>query len=242
MSGRYGALALRRSYGSRAGAYKKRRRRYGSIAGQMRTSGYFGRYNQLGTERKFKDTDIDSYAIPNTGQLHTTGVQGAIAAGTGESERIGRKITLRSVHIRAALHKSAASSSGNTSDIVRIIVGIDTQCNGVGPTIAQVLQAATPNPFMQYNNLSNKGRFIILKDKIILMNCVGGAGNGTTNVFGEGHKFFKYDKKLNIPVNYDGVTGGISEIRDNVLFMIVSSNANNQTLIVLNNRVRYTDV
>lgn len=247
MPGRYGALALRRSYGARAGAYKKRRRHYGAIAGQMRTAGYFGRYNQLGTEKKFHDTEIGSYNIPRLGQLHTTGLMGGIPNGTGESDRVGRKITLKSVHIKATIIKPVKSTLSNSSDVVRIIVGVDTQTNGVGPTIGQVLEpnnggVGTQYPVNQYNNLSNKGRFIILKDKYININSQGGSGNGTTNNANPVYREFTYNRKLNIPVNYDGVTGGIAEIRDNCLFMIVMSYLDQETDIHIFNRVRYTDV
>ena len=244
MSARYGAIAMRRGYSRRAGSYKKRRRHYSSMAGQIRTAGYFGRYNAIGTEKKFFDTVIADYAIQNAGHIHTTGLLGVIASGTGESQRIGRKILLKSIHIHASLRKEDSTVKADSSTVVRIIVGIDTQCNGVGPVVGDVLKLTNPTvlPTNAFNNLSNKGRFIILKDKYFNLTSLCGAGNGTTNDYGRAYKQFNYNRKLNIPINYSSTTGSISEIRDNVPFMIVSCLFDNDAAIHIHTRSRYTDV
>lgn len=161
----------------------------------------------------------------------TTATINDIPQGTGESQRIGRKCTVTSVHCRLTFRLedlfSATSNLNvayNMSDNLRFMIVLDRQCNGAGAGGTEILAVDTYDGFM---NLSNKGRFRILYDKIWAMNGrATSAGTGTTNDcqgFGD-QRIIKINKRCFIPIEFDGATGGLSEIKSNNIGIVIWSN------------------
>jgi len=206
----------------------------GKNRGFLRTGGYYGRFNGgrrtkfSGPELKFKDTTrTPAGVIPAAGIVDTNFV--VIPTGTGESDRIGRKVTIKSLAIRGTLYLN-----GN-EEKVRMILVQDQQANGAVFTVANVLETADENA---HYNLENQMRFKILSDQTFVM-------NNTTAVGAVNIKHFQKYLRLNVPIEYDNTvatTGAIATQRSNSIALLLISEQNNVTGIEYVCRVRYSDM
>ncbi|AGS36186.1 putative viral capsid [Circoviridae 4 LDMD-2013] len=193
----------------------------GRFAGHYRKSGYYGRYNRdTGTELKFLDTSIDDAIVSTTLTVQTAGPN-LIPQGTAEDERVGRKVVVKSIHWRYRCLLPSSTSQNDTSEVIRVMLLLDKQCNGSYPGASEILQ--TNNDWQSFNNLSNKDRFVTLYDKTIALNSMGNGGNGTTNESNEVRHCEEFHKKVNIPINFDSTTGAVTEIASNNLVVALIS-------------------
>lgn len=204
--------------------------------GYYRRAGNYGRYPPLGQELKFKENTWNQSPVSATGNIVLSTVNN-VAAGTGESERIGRRITIKSISIRLEAFLSNTTVVTNTDDGVRIIVYHDKQCNGAAAAVTDILQSAT---YLAYNNLSNKNRFRILADKFIDISAQAGAYTGSAAAFATVGKTRSMYMKCNMPVEFSSTTGAITEIAsNNIGILCISSKA--RLNVNGNVRIRYAD-
>lgn len=230
-------MPVYRSGFSRATASRPlKRRRTALRKGFYRRAGYYGRYPPLGSELKFFDTNKASTPTAAAGTIFDDSLC-HVPAGTGESERIGRKITIKSISVHTESVLISTSSSSNCDDAVRMILYHDKQCNGATAAVTDILESAA---YRSFNNLANKNRFRILKDMFLDISCQAGAGNGTTNQFATVGKTRNFYLKCNIPVEFSSTTGAISEIRSNNIGVLVIS-SNGLMEFGYTARIRYTD-
>lgn len=211
--------------------------------GYLRVGGYYGRYAN-GGELKFLDTQVDD-AVVASGSTIAADTINIIAQGVLENQRVGRKCTIKAINWRWTLRILNTGTIGNTSDIVRIILYLDKQTNGAPATAILILEAGAGSvDFQSYNNLENKGRFRILYDKTVTMQCMSGSGRGTTDTlaFGEGQKHGSFYKKCNIPIEYDNSasTGVLTTIRSNNLGVLLLSQDGN-CVFTSKFRLRFSD-
>ncbi len=207
------------------------------VPGFTRKVGYYGRYGPRvsNPELKFHDLDINDAAIASGGTISQVSCN-IIAQGVTESQRIGRKCTIKQILWRYELLLGAGTTS-NSSDIARIVLYQDKQTNGATAAVTDILETAD---FQSFNNLANSSRFKILLDKAYAMNGVGLAGDGTT-IDSPSHitrgTFFK---KCNIPIEYNSTTGAIGEQRTNNIGLLLLSRSG---LIAFSSkmRLRFTD-
>ncbi len=193
--------------------YKYKNRRYGR--GHLRVSGYYG--GVAGQEKKFHDGNGLFQTISTTGEISTSMV--LIAQGSGESQRIGRKIKLTSMSIRFTILLPNTATTTDTSDIVRLIVVHDKQANGANAAWLDVFESTG---WDSYRNLANLGRFNVMLDKRITIHG-SMSGNGTTSRMAQGSIHWGWHKKLNMVIEYDSTAGAITEIKsNNLLFMFQS--------------------
>ncbi len=189
-------------------------------------------------ELKFFDSTLDDTLVASAGGL--TDSICLIADGTTESERVGRKCTLRSVHWRytAFLGIKDAVATPALPDSLRIIMYQDKQCNGLTAAITDVLDTANIHSF---RNLSNSSRFNILCDKLVSINYDGLASDGA-GVVSQARKQreFVWYKKLNIPLEFSGITGALTEVRSNNVGVILIS-ANGTVGFQSQLRLRFSD-
>ena len=124
------------------------------------------------------------------------------------------------------------------SDMHRIVVYWDKQCNGAAATAAQLFDSNGNTNITAFRNLENVGRFRILYDKVHTMSSLGEvAGTAIPRV-----KQFNMYKKVNIPLDFSGATGAIAEIRsNNVGVLVFSQNTAANVVMSYIARVRYTD-
>ena len=207
----------------------------------MRVAGFYGRYQPQGGERKFLDTLKAETTIAATGTIMDDSLN-HIAQGADESERVGRKCTIRSLHIRGYVLHDSGTNLAQTTDIARIIVYLDKQCNGAAATPANILEDVTgTNGVVSFRSLQESGRFKILMDRTIVPASTAGAGDtGTGGGFGESYKPFQFHKRCFVPVEFSGATGAIAEIRsNNIGIMAISQDGTAKLRYTA--RIRYSD-
>ncbi len=207
-------------YKSRNVKYPRRsgKLQYGMILPQqrgfVRTGGYYGRFAGPGTEYKFHDIDINDATVASGGTIQADLL--TIPEGNGEEERIGRQITIKKILWRYNIILPSTATATDTSDIVRVMLIQDKQCNGAQPAVADILES---DDYQSFNNLSNSKRFRVLYDKTHAMSAHSGSGRGTTDTlsYGEVEMQRSWFKNCNMQIEYDNTatTGVITSIRSN---------------------------
>lgn len=220
------------------GSSSKRKR-----TGSTRKVGFYGRYNDPyhGTEereKKFIDSDVNDAVVAQNGTVLTDTIN-AIAQGVQPSQRVGRKAIIKNINWRwTAVLESEASGGAQSSETLRIILFLDRQANGA---LATVLSIIEQDDWQSYNSLVNKGRFTILYDNTIDLNPVAAAGNGTVNDWAENSRSGSFYKECNIPIEFDGPSGAITEIRSNNLGVLLISRAGTPVVFASKFRLRFFD-
>jgi len=187
------------------------------IPGVTRTTGNYRRYTPGKGELKFHDVDLSAGSVSSTGELvPSTGTLHAIAQGTGESQRIGRKATLKYIGVRYTAFLDSGTIPTATHDTLRVILYHDKQCNGTAAAVTDILETAN---YQSFNNLANKERFRILSDKTHTL-----VSRAATTSYGEDAVDTQIHLKVNLPIEYSSTTGAIGEIRsNNINFLVLSS-------------------
>jgi len=207
--------------------------------GYDRTSGFYGATGNT-TEDKFFDFNHVS-AVVSSGGFISPSIN-LIVQGTGENERVGRKITIKKINVRFTVALGIGSAGGG--DVIRCMLVLDKQCNGTAATVGQVLHDIEYDSF---NNLSNKRRFRVLSDKFYTLNHPAGAGSApadvVTNVFADDKKYEAVYKDVNVPIEFDqagapAVT--IANVRSNNIFLLLHSRSG-LGLVKYKSRIRYSD-
>lgn len=205
--------------------------------GYTRTGGYYGRYQPVSlanSELKFFDSTFSSTNVPSAGSIVLDSLH-KVPSGTGESQRVGRKIVVKAINIKMVTTLQEQTFTNTTDDGLRYIVYMDKQCNGQAAAVTDILETAT---YLSFNNLSNKNRFTILMDKYVDIHAT--AAGGSTFQSGKVAMTHTWYKKLSFPVEFNSTTGAISEIRSmNVGVLIISDNARVDCNAQI--RVRYLD-
>ncbi len=187
-----------------------------------RRAGYYGRFAPHGGELKFHDVSIQDAVIASTGAVTVS--LNLIQGGSTESLRIGRKCTIQSIHwrYRITLPEQDAVATPAVSESFRLIVFKDKQANGTMPAVLDLLETANMQSF---RNLANEGRFVFLCDKVLSLNYNTLASDGAGVVSqGQTIKDYVWNKKVSVPIEFNGNTGAIGEIRSNNFGALFFSN------------------
>lgn len=201
-----------------------------------RPNGFYGRYTNTVTtpEKKFFDV------------RKTTGVQGSSAViynslnlvkgGSGVSERIGRSITAKSIHIRGTILRNA----GTPYDKYRIVLILDSQCNGQVAALTDIFVPG-PNNLIEvesFLNLANSKRFRVLRD--MKLKSETGVWNGTD--YGQGFDFFNMDITFNLPIEFATSGESIADVKtNNICLVIITQHGSLRCSTKFISRLRYTD-
>ncbi len=187
-------------------------------------------------ERKFFDTDLDDAVVTTTMNIVNLTI---IPEGNGESDRIGRKVTVRKISVRGNIELSASTSASTTSATVLCYLVQDKQTNGAQFLAADLLDV---DSFKSFRNLSNSSRFTVLAKKVFNLTVGGAAPSGAALVFGEYIQDLTFNINCNVPIEYDNsaTTGAIGTVKTNNLYWVTQSSTSSTT-IVANARLRYTD-
>jgi len=231
------------------------------VPGYTRTGGFY-RYgaNPVGPEIKFKDT---AYGIAGTLTISRTLAlcvwEGGTASdltlipqGAGESNRIGRKVTCKSINMKGhvALNDVAGAPS---QGVVYMWLVIDHQTNGALPVITDIWKTPigggfTDNVSAVLRNMQNMQRFTVMKP--IVLSIPSGAyrlqdaaaGNA---IPGGGYVPFDQTWHLNdLVMDYAGATGGLAEIKSNNIYLAFGADNNTSydgTIATIQARLYYTD-
>lgn len=252
MAARYG----RRSRFRRRGTYRRRGSvrgllsrikrkvgRYSRLAQTLRTGGW-GRLNPGRAERKYYDVNIATTAIPLAVSDVGTGLGSLVdmVQGTGVTQRVGNKITVKSLEWCISATWQPISTADNVGHGLDMKFVIDTQCNKTAATSAMINNTTGfPTPL----NLENRRRFIVVKHKKCLFPVNLGIGASTfTVVSAPSTVLWKGYKRMNLDVIYSGVGPGVGSIVTNNLGWLGQSSASGaapQIYVRGYCRVRYTD-
>lgn len=203
--------------------------------GFLRAGGYYGAGS---TELKFFDLEINDTSISTVGTLFDS--VNKVVQGTGESQRTGRKMTIKKInwHYNIVLPEINNAPSPASGSAVRVILYLDKQANGATAAPADILEdGGVAVNYQSFNKLSNKNRFRILMDRMHDINYAG-LGADAANNFEQAHVSQSYSlyKDCNIPVEYSGVTGVITEIRSNNVGVLLI--AENGTTVNFDSKMR----
>lgn len=201
-------------------------------------------YRPNNVERKVADLNVATYNISTTGVFQMLANP---TTGSDMTNRIGRKICLKSVYIRGLI-VSEASRSGVAAQlapqVARMVILIDQQPNGAAPAALDFLKEA--NALSQLN-LDGRDRFKVLVDKQWFIGPYVLNATATTAVAelpNQGYVYKKY-KKMNEEVVFSTSTGGIADIQSGCLLaFFIGTNAsgtNSDANFIGTFRVRYTD-
>ncbi len=229
-----------RARAQRRGAYKARQRRQFRV-GYDRTGGFYGRYSGGNAEMKFHDLDIDDAVVAANGNIAEDSCL-TIAEGNGESNRIGRKITVKKINWRYDVRLSSTTTATSTSDTVRVVLYLDKQCNGATAVVATDAGIFANDNYQSFKNLANSGRFKILMDRTHAIQCQSAGGNTATNTWGEAVISQQFYKTCNIPIEYDNsaTDGTISTMRSNNIGVLLFSETG-VAKFASSMRIRYSD-
>lgn len=163
-------------------------------------------------------------------------------------QRVGRKMYMKSLHLRGFVNNIATS----VQDIGRIIVYYDSQPNGVAPTIQQLLQdstAAALTSALSEINLQNRQRFKILRDMpVLLPACTNNAGVLTNLAYPQTSRDNKFHINEFIPLNglevvFNGTNGGtVADITSGAIGIVCPCDFNAAAWsFIFTTRLRYYD-
>lgn len=196
-------------------------------------------YRNPRIEKKYVDLAAANYNCDTTGTVTLIPV---IAQGAGESQRIGRQVTLRSLECRGFFLNN---STAITND-VRMMIVWDKQPNKALAAVTDILNSASVNSF---NNDQNKRRFKVLKncDEVLCGNSLtAGQNNDSTCKDADFYIKLGNGKRKKGLISEFGTagTGAIGDITTGALLLVtVGSTAAGTAACTLTAgfRVRYTD-
>ncbi len=211
----------------------------GAARGYQRTAGFYGRFTGPMPELKFHDLDVDDASVAANGNIAQASCN-LIAQGVTESQRIGRKCTIKSIGWRFRTQLLPTAVSNATGTVLRVILYLDKQCNGATATVTGILES---DDFQSFNNLANKNRFRTLMDRTYDMNATSGSGRGSTDTlaFGENNCTDSYFAKVNLPIEFDSTTGAITEIRSNNIGVLLVTPDGTLMSFTSKMRLRFSD-
>lgn len=186
------------------------------------------------SELKFFDT-ATSFTLDATGEVLATGQLNLIPQGVTESTRVGRKCVLKSIQGRwDILYVPSSGATATTSYAIYLV--LDKQANGAAAAMTDVFTGTSATQAL--HNLSNSQRFVVLKKWVQTMTSPAGVSTAYNNVL----QHIDWYTKCNIPLEFSGTTGAITELRSNNVFLLAGANNTDDAITVSGNvRVRFSD-
>jgi len=198
----------------------------------LRTGGFFGTRRTM-QEKKVIDVDATTTNVSTTPSLT---LLNGVAVGTDFTDRIGRKVIMKSCFFRAFLYPVDDTTQ---NDILRCIIVYDNQTNGAAPIITDIFKQSSP---LSQLNLNNRDRFKILYDKEF---PIGKVDTTTDAAFSNGKNVYVFKKylKLNHEVIFGGTAATVASIQTGSIYlMFVTANTAAASANVLwTNRIRFVD-
>lgn len=155
----------------------------------------------------FVDVASATYALDTTGSITLLNI---VPQGTSNSERVGKRIMLKSLQFRG---QQATGATATSTETAYIIVYDRRPCGNL-PAITDVLDTINPRSF---NNDTNSARFKILKrvDRVL----IGSVANTLTTSSNFNEDWFLSLKGLAQVFNAAG-TGAIGDIDEGAIYLI----------------------
>lgn len=244
--------------------YKRRARKYSTRSrmskrkmfrpGFSRTGGNYKFASRgVGPEMKFFDWGGGPLIPSDAGTVYPS--MNLVAQGTGASQRIGRKITVKRWEITVNV---VGSTDAGIDNVFRMIAFVDKQCNGTEALVSDILNVNVGFPaFLAKYNLANSERFAIIADKYLklavpavsrsvqdLNNASPTYGQIISLTYIRPSTTFKITKPMNLPLEFsDGTPATIALVKSNnigFIFIALSGGSEDAQFSFLS-RLRYYD-
>lgn len=212
-------------------SYRRRRRNFKKPYGRK----YYGRrpnagrialrkVNQLirNKELKMIEASDGTDQIPVGGAAQIIGIGPYCAGGTSDDDRIGDKITLKSIAMKFQIALSALEALGT---VVRMMLIYDRRSNGADAAVSDVLTGNTIFDAISRDGPS-RGRFQVLFDRVVPF-------DSTQTMWAE-----NYYKKMNLQCVYSGNAGTVADL-DKGNFLLITMAKGNAAPINVNFGVRF---
>lgn len=178
-----------------------------------------------GPEKKNIDTVQQEYDLPLTASFGSLVLLNGIAQGSSPNERLGRRVALKSLQLRATHYSSSLATQA------RIVIFYDRQPNGSTPSAADLIGTSQ---FEGVVTMGNSDRFVILMDEI------------TDPVpFTNAHNSVKRYLKMDLEEIFGNTGSTISSINTGAIFLMMANNGSNsigvETSATFTTRIRYID-
>jgi len=223
----------------RAAMQNAKRRRIRNVLGPvrvipMRAGGYNGvRARKATGERKTIDLAPAAKVMDTTG---TVTLLNGVATGADFTERIGRKIFMKSIYLTGIIF---GVDDHINDTLCRILVVYDNQSNGAAPVMTDILKTSTSASQL---NLDNRDRFKVIIDKRW---CLARRDNTATQAFAGAPSchVVKIFRRLNKEVLFNGTTNAVGSIATGSLYLLTIGNSAAGTggTSELSARVRFID-
>jgi len=207
--------------------------RRGPSAAPLRTGGFGPRY-----AGELKAIDITGEGICVSGST-SVDLLNAVATGTDFTDRVGRKIMMKSIFIRGWLKGQDISNGSPLGNLCRLILVYDRQSNGAAPSMDAILKTTEAQSQLK---LDNRDRFTVLVDKAIALGTI--TNVATQAVAGSPTcRAIKIYKRLNLEVQFSGTTAAIGSIATGALYLISvgSQTTSDGHSFVYTSRIRFVD-
>lgn len=175
---------------------------------------------QTRSELKFLNTPLQAagpavYPLVSNDVTNTNVIGlNLLAQGTDFTNRIGRKVNVRSIQLTMRIAQGTTPSDV----VVRFMVVYDSQPNGAVPAISDILDTVA-GPVNSFNNLNNRARF---KTMLSFSTRLDDQSFGTRDIR-------KY-KACNLPVIYNASGAGVATVNTGAIwFFGVSTNVSGAT-------------
>lgn len=213
----------------------------------QRTGGF------LGLELKFFDNKRPNVTLAasndaSSGELDPAADDclNAIKEGPGQQQRIGRKCVLKSIHVTGQVESDGIDLTGVglRKAYFFIALVLDTQTNGATLDSEDVftnLAADADLSASPARNIEHQSRFKILKSVRLSQPVSSVITDGAVTGSVSGYQIpFTLNAKMNLPVNFVSVDGGIASIVDNSVHLIGwASNTEMAPKVTYGSRVRF---
>lgn len=195
----------------------------------------FNQKTASGPELKYSDLTVNANPTNNG----TVALINVVAQGSDNTDRIGRKITFKSIEYDYVYQNDSAALGTvaawpDNAACAKIAVVYDKQPNGALPAWSDIFTntGSVMAPF-GLKNINNIDRFdILMTDRVVIDNASALAQRV--------HRYLP----VNLECRYDGTTSGIADITSgSLLFCYADDNTNNTNNSTILGRVRvlYTD-
>lgn len=175
--------------------------------------------------RGLVNSEMYKYDLDVTPTVDTTGTVThltGIAVGDGDNQRTGNSIFVRGMYIRFSMKINAVA----TASLIRILLVRDRQqVADTVPTIADVLEAVTPNAPLNSNSV---GKYDILWDRVVALQLA--------NL---DNKFLTKFIPCRSHVRFNGTAG--TDIQRNGVYLMIFSNDANAPTVTYSSRITYHD-
>lgn len=185
----------------------------------------------MARETGYSDLASASYALDTTGSITLIAT---IAQGAATTQRVGKKIMLKSIQMRGFAFSNTATTVAEGS----YLIVYDKRPTGALPAITDILVSINSTAF---NNDTNSGRFQIIRRQDFCF-----AGNSTAPATGK--EIFPADDYIKIrkPIVYKAAaTGAIGDIEQGALYLVTcgaSAAGTGAATLTVGFRTRFIDV